>query len=142
MQWLSPLGDTRLSRSISEFKSSFPHSLLNGAMKYECVLENRPQGGRRPCLSKKKQLNKNATFFMIFASIWKQITKIFSCFCFILHLFHNTKTNRNKYIKNFLAFRYFRFKILTFAIFASKFHYFAIFTSVCMNFLYHLNKFV
>jgi hypothetical protein len=54
-QWLNPLGDTR--RSGPEFESGSPHSLLNGARKYDCLFENKSQGGRRPCLSKKKKYN-------------------------------------------------------------------------------------
>jgi hypothetical protein len=37
VQWLRPLRETRLQRSSSEFDSGFPHSLLNGARKDDCV---------------------------------------------------------------------------------------------------------
>jgi hypothetical protein len=37
-QWISQLGETRLSRSSPEFESGFTQSLLNGARKNFCVL--------------------------------------------------------------------------------------------------------
>jgi hypothetical protein len=45
-QWLSPPPDCHAA-----VPSSNPASLTE---KFDCVLENKPQGGRRPCLSKKK----------------------------------------------------------------------------------------
>jgi hypothetical protein len=44
-------------RSCPGFASGSPHSLLNGARKYDCVSYNKSQHVRRLCLSK-NQLNK------------------------------------------------------------------------------------
>jgi hypothetical protein len=36
-QWLSPLAETRLSRSSPGFAPGFPHSLLRGGRNHDCV---------------------------------------------------------------------------------------------------------
>jgi hypothetical protein len=37
-QWLSPLADTRLSRSSPVFDPGFPHSFLRGGRNHDCVI--------------------------------------------------------------------------------------------------------
>jgi hypothetical protein len=64
-QWLSPLGDTRLSRSSPEFEYGFPHSLPNWTGSWNmtvCYKTNLRVGGVPAWVKNKKKPNLKVCF--------------------------------------------------------------------------------
>jgi hypothetical protein len=55
-------GDVVAQLTKATGESGILHSLLNGARKYDCVSKKKSQGGRRPCLGKKKEKKEKQLF--------------------------------------------------------------------------------